>query len=305
MEKKVNFGAVFLVAIALSIACSIALSFVISLIVMLTQSSVTDISSSEVFIYTSAILPQICFLGIYLYVRHRYDSFTPVFSKNKEFKWYIFVPIIVVLAIITLLGSLNFAHLIEYLLSKVATPKSISLAVDNVPTLIMSTLFMCLLPAVVEELLFRGVMFGSLRQRFNLPMSVFLSALAFALMHMSMFSFVHQFLLGIILSLLVYYTGSLVFGMVFHFVNNFSVILIEYIYSAGFPLLIEDYSASNIFIILGLLLVAILVLALFFLTIRKRRKETPLMKPQKGGNGLVLVSFILAVMLNILFTFIA
>lgn len=303
MEKKVNFGAVFLVAMALSIACSIALSFVISFIVMLTQASVTDITSSEVLIYVSAILPQLCFLGVYLYVRHRYAPCTPIFSKDKGERWHIFVPIIVILAIITLLGNLNFAHMIEYILSKIASPKSISLAIDNVPTLILSSLFICLLPAVVEELLFRGVLFSALRQRFSIATSVILSALAFALMHMSLFSFVHQFLLGIILALLVYYTGSLVLGMVFHFVNNFSVIILEFIFADNFPLFIVDYSVGNVFIILGLLLATILVVTLFFLTIRKKRDKIDFTKLQTKGNGPIIASFIVALALNLIFTF--
>ena len=82
---------------------------------------------------------------------------------------------------------------------------------------------LCLLPAVIEELLFRGFVL-----RGFLPLgrgaAVVASALLFTFFHFNPEQTVYQFALGIVLALVVLKTGNLVYAMIFHFLNNFFIV---------------------------------------------------------------------------------
>jgi len=77
-----------------------------------------------------------------------------------------------------------------------------------------------LLPALCEELAFRGFILTGLRQRYKPATAVLLSSFLFALSQMNVFQFVPHFLLGAVLGYLVLRTGSLWPGVVFHLIYN-------------------------------------------------------------------------------------
>ena len=79
-----------------------------------------------------------------------------------------------------------------------------------------------LLPAVFEELLFRGVIMRGFSE-WGKTAGIILSAAAFALAHGNTDQIVYQFLFGLAVGFLVMETKSLGVGMVAHFTNNFFV----------------------------------------------------------------------------------
>jgi membrane protease YdiL (CAAX protease family) len=85
-----------------------------------------------------------------------------------------------------------------------------------------------ILPAIFEELFFRGVIMRGLTQ-LGKPAAVILSALMFALAHGNTDQFIYQFLLGLVIGCLVLETKNLVVGMVAHFTNNFFAIVMEFV----------------------------------------------------------------------------
>ena len=82
-----------------------------------------------------------------------------------------------------------------------------------------------ILPAMFEEMVFRGVVLQSLRQ-FGDRFAVFASALIFALAHGNLIQGPNTFIMGIVLASLVIYTGSMKIGILLHFCNNFFFSLI-------------------------------------------------------------------------------
>jgi sodium transport system permease protein len=70
-----------------------------------------------------------------------------------------------------------------------------------------------ILPAVCEELAFRGFMFSGFCHRFRPGSAIFLSSFLFALYSMSVDLFVPQFLFGVVLALLVLRSGSVLPAM--------------------------------------------------------------------------------------------
>ena len=80
-------------------------------------------------------------------------------------------------------------------------------------------------PAICEELTFRGVFLGLLRRSGGARMAVVVSAVYFALLHLSVFRFLPTFLLGLIMGTIVLTTGSIFPSMIFHLVYNGTIIL--------------------------------------------------------------------------------
>ena len=88
-------------------------------------------------------------------------------------------------------------------------------------------LVFCIQPAVIEELAFRGVILGSLRRVLGRRDAVIVSALMFMVLHLSVLSFPHLLLIGLVLGYLRIRSGSLYPCMVLHFTHNFMAIMAE------------------------------------------------------------------------------
>lgn len=80
-----------------------------------------------------------------------------------------------------------------------------------------------ILAPIVEELAFRGLLYGYLRGRWNIAISVIVSALIFGVLHVVI---PPLFVMGVILALVAQRTKSLLPGMVLHATNNLLVVLI-------------------------------------------------------------------------------
>lgn len=77
-----------------------------------------------------------------------------------------------------------------------------------------------LLPAIWEELAFRGLIQGALAKLLRPTEAVVVTALIFAIIHRMPLSFPYLALLGLLLGLLRQRSGSLLPGMLVHLVNN-------------------------------------------------------------------------------------
>jgi sodium transport system permease protein len=93
---------------------------------------------------------------------------------------------------------------------------------DDLPTatLLRYAIAFALVPAICDELAFRGVVLRGLQHGFRPRNSVLLSAFFFALFHMNVFLFMPTFLLGVILGLLTLRSRSLLPAILFHLLHN-------------------------------------------------------------------------------------
>ncbi len=101
-------------------------------------------------------------------------------------------------------------------------------------SLILNVLFMALLPACVEEFMFRGVLFQTYRKSKMLP-AILLSGFLFGCMHLNLNQFIYAFALGVYLAFLVEATGSIFSSMIAHFTLNFTSVMM----TAALPYLYE------------------------------------------------------------------
>ncbi|MFQ5640780.1 MAG: lysostaphin resistance A-like protein [bacterium] len=73
--------------------------------------------------------------------------------------------------------------------------------------------------AVIEEMLFRGLLLKSLESRFEVPHAIFFSALAFAFLHLMPW-LLQILILGLILGFLAWRSNSILPGIILHAANN-------------------------------------------------------------------------------------
>lgn len=93
----------------------------------------------------------------------------------------------------------------------------------------LPTLILCIAvqPGVIEELAFRGVILTGLQHVLSPWESIFVSALMFMIIHLSVPSFPHLFVIGMALGWLRVQTGSLYPGMLLHFTHNLLCVVFE------------------------------------------------------------------------------
>jgi membrane protease YdiL (CAAX protease family) len=85
----------------------------------------------------------------------------------------------------------------------------------------------CLQPAIIEELAFRGIIFRGLQQVLTEREVIIVSSLMFMVIHLAVPSFPHLLIIGLALGYLRWRTGSLYPGMLLHFTHNLLTVLTE------------------------------------------------------------------------------
>jgi membrane protease YdiL (CAAX protease family) len=89
-------------------------------------------------------------------------------------------------------------------------------------------LMICVQPAIFEELAFRGFIFGALQPTLSGTEAVFVSAGMFMILHLSPAAFPHTFAMGVIAGFIRLRSGSLLPGVLMHFVHNLMCVALEH-----------------------------------------------------------------------------
>ena len=99
--------------------------------------------------------------------------------------------------------------------------------VDTVGGLLVNIGLMALLPAVGEELTFRGVVQGMFTR--NRHVAIWATAAIFSFVHLQFYGFLPRMLLGAMFGYMLWWTGSLWVPMLMHFVNNCAAVVVAYL----------------------------------------------------------------------------
>lgn len=161
-------------------------------------------------------------------------------------------------------------------------------SVEGVGNFLSMTLFVAIIPALLEEIAIRGVLLQPLR-RFGDKFAIFVSALIFSLLHGNMVQVPYTIVAGIYFGYVAVATGSLWPSIILHFLNNFYSVIVT---AADSNLSI---GAANILSIL--LLGVMTIVGVFAFT--KYRAMNYKVKMAKGVNSLKLYEKMLAVFINI------
>ena len=101
----------------------------------------------------------------------------------------------------------------------------------NLYEFIVSVLCVAVFVPLVEEYVFRGVLFSYL-SRYGLHFGIVASAVVFGIAHISPVQSVYAFVFGILSATLVAVTGNIKTSVIFHSLNNFLTVVLGYIMGA-------------------------------------------------------------------------
>ena len=150
------------------------------------------------------------------------------------------------------------------------------LQMDNVSQLVVNIFLIAVLPAVGEELLFRGLVqriFSAWTK--NHHVGIWIAAILFSALHFQFFGFFPRMLLGALFGYMFYYSGSLWIPIFAHFLNNATALIISYFY--GFNTMeseVEKLGATKDTMLL-LIPSFLLFVAVFYFFSKKAKEENP------------------------------
>ncbi len=213
------------------------------------------------------------------YIFHNRPSVYLGFIATK--RYLIILTILIFLAAIPLINSLAIINesmqlpnwlggLENWMIEQEANAAQLTkafLKMDNLGNLIFNIIMLGILPALGEELIFRGIiqrLFAEWTK--NIHLGIVVAAILFSALHMQFYGFLPRMVLGILLGYLFYWSGSIWIPIIGHFVNNAMAIILYYFYGDSITNNIEGISVGSsivIYLVIGVLLI-IPLLSLFY-----------------------------------------
>ncbi len=179
--------------------------------------------SDTLFYVFSSLFSVVAFIGAtVLYVKR----------GNKLSLFKKFQPIYIVPSVLLAVGMLLGLGFINSLVASAVTSlggviTEAQIPLDTPLQYVLFSVFLCVFPAIAEELFFRGVLTDCLSEA-KKTVSVITVALCFALYHGNAAQLVYQFVYGLGLGFLTLKAQSVIPAIIAHFINNFAVLSIEY-----------------------------------------------------------------------------
>ena len=185
------------------------------------------------------------FLG-YLFSETLSDYFG--FGKILSVKYYfiVFLIVLTVVPFINLLASLNemivFPESLSWLETKLRMSEDSAqkmtkqfLDVEHIGGMLFNIFMIALLPALGEELIFRGV-FQKIFVRWSgsIHVGIIISAFCFSAMHVQFYGFFPRWLLGCMFGYMLVWSGSIWLPIFAHFTYNALAVIVSYMTLKGY-----------------------------------------------------------------------
>ena len=147
------------------------------------------------------------------------ERFKSALSLNKTSITDVLLAVGLAIAIGPLTSLLSMIMLMFYPNN---VPASLGVAYES--PLLLSILAICVIPAVFEELIFRGIIFTGFKN-VKLSKACVMGGLIFAIAHFDAQQILYTFIIGVLFCYIVYRTKSIIPGMVTHFMVNFTSLM--------------------------------------------------------------------------------
>lgn len=130
---------------------------------------------------------------------------------------------------------------------------------SSIPQLISNLIIIALIPAIGEELTFRGVIQQSFAKYLkNEHLAVWLAAIMFSAIHLQFYGFFPRMFLGVLLGYIFLYGKSLIASIFCHFMNNAIIVIYAYVSDPETALASESsYNITNGTIAASILLLCV------------------------------------------------
>ncbi|MGM0565315.1 MAG: CPBP family intramembrane glutamic endopeptidase [Bacteroidota bacterium] len=140
--------------------------------------------------------------------------------------------------------------------------------------LMSNLLFIAVIPAIGEELFFRGVLQKTFSAWFRNPHAgIILTAVLFSALHMQFFGFLPRFVLGLLFGYYFYWSRSLWLPVFAHFINNGAAVLVAFLAARGkVDINYEEFGSYNSNAWLVAIYTIITLVLLYFIYYQSRIK---------------------------------
>lgn len=255
----------------------VALVIAVTIVLMLYVGSILQIKFGLAGLFGTQMILLLVPLAVVLYTKK--DIFLTYGFAKTGVRSYLGAAFMGVgLIVINLLLSTGLVHLFPNSTDNVTTAFDSMLS----GSVWSSLLVIAVTPAVCEEMLFRGVIFHSMKAKYRINTAMIAVAVLFGLYHMSLVKFIPTGFLGLMLCYVVYKTDSIYPAMLIHFINNaISVLIMHYPEQIGnaLPVLMkETLSVSDVLRLLGAGLIFCGIGLMFF---KNKQDGSPEMKQGK------------------------
>lgn len=270
-------GLAFVLSLVAALCASIILSAIITSVSAGTGQPSEVVSTYDSIVYINMFLSEAIFLAAFLAVIFIRRKKNVVKTTRLTFKLdYKILLGVIIIGIITMFASINMTGLFNYvfsLISPIGLSSTLGISMTNFGEFLIVALLLAVLPAICEELVFRGIIYNGLRDKFNVKWATALSAIMFALIHLSIYKTFYQLILGVVLALIAYYTGTIFYGIIFHFINNFTIVLVNYISPTKAIFEFATWGVKEILLSIGIFIVGALAVVFFFMILKNYTKK--------------------------------
>ncbi len=215
-------GGAFTLAVLLGLFANLVLSLIVTGIAETKGITFDQALQTNGVIWLSYLFPQIVLLGVAIGVMV-YAKVPPTFLSEKPKVWHIGAAVLLWFGLLFGFGFLN-AYFIKLLqLFGYTPPEAFTPVMNTVWQYVISVIVIAVLPAIAEELLFRGVLLSGTRGAQMIPRMLFCGAL-FCVFHQNPMQTPYQFLCGCTFVYFMLKTGNFYLVTFIHFANNFYIL---------------------------------------------------------------------------------
>jgi len=143
---------------------------------------------------------------------------------------------------------------------------------DSFGAFLVGVIVIAVIPAIGEELVFRGLVQNHLfRITKNIHVAIWIAAFIFGAIHMQFYGLFPRMMLGVLFGYLYYFSGKLSYAMIAHFFNNGIAVVAVYLHQLG---KIEyDIDSTGSILWYQVLVSAVVLILLLFAFERNVKKE--------------------------------
>ncbi|RDY26938.1 CPBP family intramembrane metalloprotease [Romboutsia weinsteinii] len=155
--------------------------------------------------------------------------------------------------------------------------EGLSKALFGEDNFLVNLFVVAIMPAICEEIFFRGFLFTSFRGKKSVKGAILGSAILFAFMHIEFIKILPITILGSALAYSVYKSGSIYVSMLIHFLNNGLAVVVSHYpngkLAALYSLLEVDFGNPNWIKIIGLIVISVLLIGISALIFNGSKKK--------------------------------
>lgn len=269
-------------SIALTLVMQYAYSFIVKLLIFFGVLSYESVGKTflgldnTTYLMLYSLVYIISLLWPALTVSFLYDKkFFPI-SPSRPVSFFF-----AVLLIVGSVGVCMFANIVNSYISDffrevgATVPASPKLMVNTPFSFALNLFTIAVLPALLEEMIWRGYILRSLRA-YGDGFAVVISAMLFGLMHGNLRQIPFAFIVGLCLGFLYVCTNNIWIPIVVHFLNNGISVMMEY---TSFFLPQDAISMFYVYVIYGLLITGLLAVLLLLICYRKEMQMKRTLSP--------------------------